>query len=615
MAFGFTVFSWRLLDLQVNRADYYKAIATEKHCARQTIYARRGLVTDRNGVPLASNEPVKTVVVDASVVKHASEPLSKRKNSARVAAKAAGRDENSVDLVVVKRLEVLEELLSRHLQLPAPQVRALLAREKWDATEGKNRPSPYIVIKREVPEQVADALRSEAATKGVRGLVFEQDSVRVYPNGNMLCHVVGFVNRENKGVEGVERSMEDWLKGHDGFRYGEHDRTGKEMVAFRRMERPPRDGASVKLTVDMVLQDIVESELDAAVKQFRPKMITCIVMRPSTGEVLAMANRPHYDLNQRDGVPDEARKNRAIMDMIEPGSTFKVVTTAAALDCKLVRPDTSIYCENGHFMYGGTTLHDSHHGYGDLTVNDIVVKSSNIGVAKLGLRLGEQRLYEYIKRFGFGDRTGIQLPGEIGGIVHPPHNWSKISITHIPMGHEVGATPMQVINAMCTIANRGRMVTPQIISSIDDASGTTLATYPPVEMRQVVPADVAEPLVSALKEVVSKKGTAPLAHVPGFEVAGKTGTAQKTSPGGGYEHGKYVVSFAGFLPADKPELCALVIMDEPIPGNTPYYGGYIAGPVFSKIAVRAARHLNLVPKPEFMKVGGALADSNQGGRQ
>ncbi|MEI6871890.1 MAG: penicillin-binding protein 2 [Verrucomicrobiota bacterium] len=610
IAFGFTVFSLRLLELQVNRADYYKAVATEKHCSRQTIYARRGIITDVKGVVLASNEPVKTVVVDASVVKYLNESPSKLKKAAKKGAVVPVSGED----VIAKRVEVLAELLSRHLQMAPEHLKGLLAREIWDASESKMRPSPYIVIKREVQEQVVDGLFAEAKRLGVKGVFCEQDSVRVYPNGPMLCHVVGFVNRENKGVEGVERSMNDRLMGHDGFRYGEHDRTGKEMVAFRKLERPPRDGSTVKLTVDMALQDIVESELDAAVKQFRPKMITCIVMRPGTGEVLAMANRPHYDLSQREGVPDEARKNRAIMDMIEPGSTFKVVTSAAALDCKLVRPDTSIFCEHGRFMYGGTTLHDSHHGYGDLTVNDIVVKSSNIGVAKMGIMLGEQRLYEYIKRFNFGDYTGIQLPGEIRGIVHPPRNWSKISITHIPMGHEVGATPMQVINAMCTIANRGKMMTPQIISSITSASGEVLSSFPPVEMRQVVPAEVAEPLVSALKEVVSKKGTAPLAHVPGFEVAGKTGTAQKTSPGGGYEHGKYVVSFAGFLPADKPELCALVIMDEPIPGNVPYYGGYIAGPVFSKIAQRAARHLNLVPKPEFLKLSSTLADAKSGGR-
>lgn len=583
VALGFTVFSLRLVELQVARADHYKNLAIEKHSTQQTIFARRGPIADINGVPLASNEPVKTVVIDASVIKP-------------------------------KQVDSMAEVLSRHLAMPLEQVKAKMARQK-SSPEGKLKPSPYIVIKKEVPEQVAEALKEEVNKQNLRGLVFEQDSVRVYPNGSMLCHVVGFVSRQEsglKGVEGVERSMNEYLDGHNGVRFTERDRTGKEIPAFRHLERPARDGSSVKLTVDMVLQDIVESEMDAAVKQFRPKMATCILMRPATGEILAMVNRPHYNLNQREGVPDEARKNRAIMDMVEPGSTFKVVTTAAALDNKLVRADTSIFCERGHFSYGGNILHDSHGGYGDLTVNDIIVKSSNIGVAKMGLMLGDQRLYEYIKRFGFGERTGIQLPGEIGGIVHPPHRWSKISITHIPMGHEVGATPMQVVSALATIANRGKMMMPQIISSITAADGEPVASYPPVELRQVIPQDVAEHLVNALKEVVSKKGTAALAHVPGFSVAGKTGTAKKTSPNGGYWDGHYVVSFAGFLPADKPELCGLVLIDDPVPGSTPNYGGYIAAPVFSKIAQRAARHLNLTPNPELMKVAGALAKNDDG---
>jgi cell division protein FtsI/penicillin-binding protein 2 len=582
VASGFTVFSIRLVELQVAKTDHYKALAFEKHSIRQTINARRGCITDTNGVPLATNEPVKTVVVDASVL---------------------------------KKPEVLAEALSRHLGMPLPAVLERLNKKVECADSAEKKPCRYIVIKHEVPENVAEALAAEMDSKKVRGMFFEQDAVRVYPNGSMLSHVVGYVNRENKGMEGVERSMDNWLKGHDGFRYTERNRRGSEMVAFRRMESPPRDGSTVRLTVDMALQDIVESEMDAAMKQFRPKMATCIVMRPSTGEVLAMANRPHYDLNQRDGVPTESRKNRAIMDMIEPGSTFKIVTTAGALESRLVRPESGIFCEHGRFTYGGTILHDSHHGYGELSVNDIVVKSSNIGVAKLGIMLGEQKLYDYIRRFGFGDRTGVQLPGEIGGIIHPPSRWSKISITHIPMGHEVGATPMQVVNAMCTIANRGKLLTPQIVSSITDASGALVATYPKAEVRQVIAPEVAESLVSALKEVVSKKGTAALAHVPGFEVAGKTGTAQKISPGGGYEHSKYVVSFAGFLPANKPEFCCLVLLDEPIPGTTPYYGGYIAAPIFSKIAQRAVRHLNLTPNPDFLKLAGTLAKNEDRGKR
>jgi cell division protein FtsI/penicillin-binding protein 2 len=582
VASGFTVFSFRLVELQVSRSDYYKAIAFEKHSVRQTIHARRGGVTDVNGVPLASNEPVKTVVVDASVVKNP---------------------------------DALAEVLARHLELPLTGVRERMNRKVASTETGELKPSRYIVIKHEVSESVAEALLAEVEKKKMRGMFFEQDAVRVYPNGSMLSHVVGYVNRENKGMEGVERSMDTWLKGHDGFRYTERNRRGNEMVAFRRMESPARDGATVRLTVDMALQDIVESEMDAAMKQFRPKMATCIMMRPSTGEVLALANRPHYDLNQRDGVPVEHRKNRAIMDMIEPGSTFKVVTTAGALESKLVRPESGIYCEHGRFTYGGTTLHDSHHGYGELSVNDIIVKSSNIGVAKLGILLGEQRLYDYIRRFGFGDRTGVQLPGEIGGIIHPPSRWSKISITHIPMGHEVGATPMQVVNAMCTIANRGKLLTPQIISSITNANGSVVANFPRAEVRQVVSPEVADSLVRALKEVVSKKGTAALAHIPGYEVAGKTGTAQKISPGGAYEHNKYVVSFAGFFPADKPEICCLVVLDEPIPGNTPYYGGYIAAPIFSKIGQRVVRHLNLPPNPDFLKVSGSLAKNEDGGKR
>jgi cell division protein FtsI (penicillin-binding protein 3)/stage V sporulation protein D (sporulation-specific penicillin-binding protein) len=351
--------------------------------------------------------------------------------------------------------------------------------------------------------------------------------------------------------------------------------------------------------------------MDAVMSQFKPEMATCILMRPTTGEILAMVNRPNYNLNQREGVPAEARKNRAIADMVEPGSTFKLVTTAAALDCKVVKPDTEIYCEHGKFTYAGTTLHDSHHGYGSLSVHDVLVKSSNIGVAKMGIMLGSSQLYDYIKKFGFGERTEIALPLEIRGKVHPLHRWSKISITHVPMGHEVGATPLQVISAMCTVANRGVMMQPQIIASITDAAGQVQAEYPPVEVRRVIPAEVAEMVVSALKEVVSRKGTAAAAHVPGFEVAGKTGTAQKTSPTGGYEHGKYVVSFAGFLPADKPELCGLVLIDEAHTGSIPNYGGTVAAPVFSRIAARAMRYLNKTPSTEFLKVPNPLAKAEE----
>jgi cell division protein FtsI (penicillin-binding protein 3)/stage V sporulation protein D (sporulation-specific penicillin-binding protein) len=231
-------------------------------------------------------------------------------------------------------------------------------------------------------------------------------------------------------------------------------------------------------------------------------------------------------------------------------------------------------------------------------VSDILMKSSNIGAAKLAMRLGDQRFYEYIRRFGFGERTGINLPGEIGGVIHPPHKWSKISITRIPMGQEVAVTPMQMITAMCAIANGGKLMMPQIVHEVVDEQGNSVASYPPVVIRQAVSSEAAAEVRDALKSVVSAKGTAALAKVAGFQVAGKTGTAQKVDPKGGYTPGKYIVSFIGFLPADNPEFVGLVMLDDAQAKVDQNYGGMIAAPIFSRIAEKAARYLNLQPQPE-----------------
>lgn len=564
LACVFTGFSFRLVHIQVTKHEEYAAKAAEYHSIKQVIYARRGSILDVNHLPLAQNEPVKTVVADGSLIKdHA----------------------------------LVASLLAGPLEMDESSVLERLRRTYFSKQEGKEVPVRYIVLKKEVPELVASEIQKKLNEAKLRGIFFEQDSIRVYPNAEMLCHVLGFIDHENRGVEGIERVMNSYLRGHDGLRYTERDRTGKEIVAYRGQERPPRNGCNVRLTIDMGLQTIVESELDAACKQYRPKMATCILMRPQTGEIIALANRPHYNLNKQEGVPPGHRKNRAIMDMIEPGSTFKIVTTAAALTQKLVSPETMIFCENGHFRFGGRTLHD-HHPYASLSVSDILIKSSNIGVAKLGIQLGDQRLYEFIRRFGFGERTGINLPGEIGGVVHPPHRWSKISVVQLPMGHGVGVTPLQVVAATAVIANGGKLMIPQIVSDITDESGAVVSSFPPVEVRQVIPENVAAQVRDAMVEVTGKKGTARLAAVPGFKVAGKTGTAQKVSPTGGYERGKYIVSFAGFMPAEKPEFVALVLFDEAQTKPGENYGGLVAAPVFSRIAERAARYLNLTPSPE-----------------
>jgi len=272
-------------------------------------------------------------------------------------------------------------------------------------------------------------------------------------------------------------------------------------------------------------------------------------MRPQTGEILAIANRPNFDLNLRSEAKPEEMKNRAIIDMMEPGSTFKIVAAAAALNERKFRPDSTIFCENGLWNFGGAALHD-HRAFSYLSVRDILIKSSNIGAAKLAVNVGEQKFYEYIRRFGFGERTGIELPGEINGLIRPPRSWSKISITRIPMGHEIGVTPLQMTVAMAAIANGGKLITPRIVKSITTVDGKTVSALSPVVLRQVISPETATEIGDALRGVVSDRGTAAAAAVPGFTIAGKTGTAQKVDPKGGYEHGKYVVSFVGYLPAE-----------------------------------------------------------------
>lgn len=569
----FTVFSYRLIDLQVTKHDEYAQIAANNHVTRQTIPARRGIITDIRGEALAQNEPVRTVVADATLI--------------------TDRD-------------AVAEIISKTLNIPHPQVMEKLTRVVYSQALKKEMPAPYVVLKKEVPVNLASDIMAQMAERKQRGLYLETDSTRVYPNEKMLCHILGYVNGKNEGMDGVERTMEQFLRGNDGFRYSERDRTGREIVPYRGQEKEARNGCNVRLTIDMGLQNIVEMELDAAVKQFRPKSATVILMNPKTGDILAMSTRPNFNLNVQDNVPEDHRRNRAITDIVEPGSTFKIVTTAAALTEKIVHPNTMINCENGYFA--SVKLHD-HHPYPDLSVHDILVHSSNIGVAKLAIQLGDQKFYEYVRRFGFGERTGVNLPGEISGIVHPPHKWSKISITRMPMGQEVGATPLQVATAMCAIANGGHLMMPQIIHDITDDQGHVISQFPPQEVRTVASKAATDAVRDALVEVVSPRGTATLARVMGYKVAGKTGTAQKPEPDGHYGHDRYIVSFVGFMPAEDPAFVGLVLLDEAQVSHDKNYGGMVAAPIFSRIGEKAARYLGLKPTVEE-PVGSVMARQN-----
>jgi len=553
----FSVISFRLIYLQVIKHDEYAELAAEKHGYKQIIYAERGIIFDANNEVLAHNIPVETVVADATRL-------------------------NNPQAVV--------NLLSNELDIPAE----LLA-------EKLNCQRRYIVIKREVPESLANALREKLRAGNLGGIYFEYDASRIYPNGSMLCHVIGFTDFEHHGIQGVEASMDEYLRGQDGYRYVERNRVGQEIVPFRGQERAPRNGYQVHLTVDLGLQNIIENEIDAAMKEFTPQKATIILMRPQTGEILAMANRPNFDLNLRSEAKPEGMKNRAIIDMMEPGSTFKIVAAASALNERKLRFDSSVFCENGLWNFGGAALHD-HRAFGYLSVRDILIKSSNIGAAKLALSVGQEKFYEYIRRFGFGERTGIELPGEINGVIRPPRLWSKISITRIPMGHEIGVTPLQMTVAMATIANSGKLIMPHIVKSITAADGKVISSLSPVVLRQVISPETSRQIGDALRGVVSDRGTAAAAAVPGFTIAGKTGTAQKVARNGGYEQGKYVVSFVGYLPAEHPEFVGLVMLDDAHTTKPELnYGGLVAGPIFSRVAEKAARYLDLEPHEEIRK--------------
>ncbi len=556
LAVCFTVFSGRLVQLHVTKHETYADMAARKNLKKEAIHARRGSVRDINGETLAVSEPLRTVVADGSRI--------------RDPKKAA-------------------EVLAPFLEMEANELEEKLKTDRR-----------YVVLKRKVPEVTAQAMRSKIFEERIRGIQTEPDWRRIYPNGSMLCHVLGFLNYDQIGVEGVERTLESYLRGRDGFRVIERSSRGEEIVPYRRHERDPRDGYNVRLTIDMAIQGFVEAELDAAVREYQPEMATVIVMDPKTGRILALANRPHFDPNQPGEGEAAGKKNAAIISQVEPGSTFKIVTVAAAYNEGDVTPATVLNLEGGRFHFAGRILKD--HGRGPFpnrSVHDVLVKSSNIGVAKLAMMMGERRFYEYLRSFGFGERTGVNLPGEIAGVLHAPR-WSKISISRIPMGQGVATTPIQMVAAVSAAVNGGNLMLPQIVRDVTDDEGKTLVNFDPVVVRRVIEPEVTGLVMQALGDVVSPRGTARNAAIPGYTAGGKTGTAQKPNPAGGYYKNRYVSSFIGCMPLEDPKFVCLVLFDDAKVPSNQNYGGILAAPVFSRIAEKTARYWNLPPNPELL---------------
>ncbi len=543
----FTLFAWRLIYLQVSRHDYFSEIAAEKHLIRVPIPARRGRILDRNGEELAVSIPVKTIYADGTHIQ----------NPGEVATVAAP-----------------------FLEVPVSELTKKLTTQR-----------PYVVIRKGVSEDKAQELIRAMDSHKLHGLYLQEESKRSYPNGEMLCHVLGYVDHSGHGTDGIEKMFDHELTGKDGFRRIEHDRKGREILVYRGQEELPENGSDIRLTIDMGLQAIVEKEVDATYKKLHPVAASAILADPVTGEILAMASRPNYDPNHYSEAKTENLRNRAISDMYEPGSTFKIVVTSAAFNEGIVNQDTRIFCENGRFSFCGKTIKD-HHGSGDLTVPEILMKSSNIGAAKIALRMSDEKYYDYVRKFGFGVKTGLPLPGEISGLVNPPNRWDKLTKSRMAFGQSVSVTPIQMVMAMSTIANGGNLMKPKIV--LNKGEGDMVDA--PVVLRSVLSPKTSAFISQALVSVLSNQGTAALARVDGFTAAGKTGTAQKISPHGGYLENHYIVSFAGYLPADKPKLMGLVIVDDAPLSESMNYGGSVAGPVFSQIAGQAARHLDLKPE-------------------
>jgi cell division protein FtsI/penicillin-binding protein 2 len=589
---GFTGLGYRLVDLQVLRHDELSLKAQRNTQRRVLLEPRRGDILDAKGNLLATSVFVKTVCADPALL---------GAHQAEVAHALA-------PLLQANESELCERMMPRLVQSPSGQAATnhyvVLKRkvpiETWRKVQAAMTNITFVPDEKLLTKQEKafyDNLRKNAIY--VEAL---EDQMRIYPNQALAAHVLGYVGikkgaangrvvLETRGMDGIEASFDSKLAGVRGWRLTETDSHRRELVALREQDVEAHDGYNVVLTIDSVIQHIVESALADGMEAHSPISITGIAMRPGTGEILAMATLPNFDPNKLDASTEDARRNRVIADVAEPGSTFKIVVVSGALNDGTVQLTDSFDCENGHFHFAGRVLHDDHPA-GVIPVERIITKSSNIGAAKIGIKMGPARVYDYINSFGFGTRTGIPLQGEVPGIVRPLEKWFKVSIAQIPMGQGISVTRLQMITAMCAIANKGVLMAPMLVDRLEDRDHNVVAKYAPQRVRQVMTEPAAKLMVQALKTVTSPEGTAPKAALEHFTVAGKTGTAQKFEHGQ-LAHGKYFTSFIGFFPADNPEICISVTMDEPRHG---YYGGQIAAPIFKQIAERAANYLNIRPE-------------------
>ena len=549
----------RLAQLQITEHDELSARAKNQQLGTVETSPTRGLLLDRQGRELARSVDTESFFADPREIENINETARKI---------SSVTNQNTEELIAKIR-------------------------------EAKDSNKKFIWLMRRIGLDTATRLDAMA----LDGVYSRKEPKRYYPNDGLAAHVLGFVGTDEIGLGGVEQFYNEKIRGEAGRVFFETDARRR---AFESYEVQPHPGQTVVLTIDQSIQYRTEQALFAAVERSNAKSGTAIVMDPHTGEILALANAPAFDPNEPGNEPPEVRTNWALQNIYEPGSTFKVVAYSAALEKGLVQPDDRIDCQNGSITVAGRLIHDGH-SYGVLTIADALAKSSNVGAIKLGLLVGNDSMYDFAKRLGFGARTGVDLPGESAGIFRPVNRWQPSSIGSIAIGQEVGVTPLQMATAYSVIANGGTWVKPHVVREMRSPDGSIMFQAKP-ELRPALKAETVEKL-RGMMEGVTLHGTARKAQVEGYTAAGKTGTAQKIDPKTRtYSATKYIGSFVGFAPVNNPAVVIIVVIDEP---RGAYHGGDVAAPVFREIAEQILPDLSVTPDVEIKTAPQLIAEDRK----
>lgn len=497
----------------------------------------------------------------------------------------------AVDPQVITDKAAAAKILASNLGMDESHVRARLVTK-----------SRFVRMARFVEPAMVDELKAQAKDAKIKGFLFEPDPRRFYPGKTLAAQVLGYCGANGQGLEGLERFYNDDLSGRGTSLSVKVDASRKGFLTSS-LPNMDHSGHNVVLTIDRTIQAVAEYEIEKAVKEHQAVSGTVIVMKPQTGEILALAQAPLINSNSYGEHDPALRRLRAVTDTYEPGSTLKIFTVAAGLESGMVTPDTVFFCENGSYPVGRHIIHDTH-SYGNLTLSEIVKVSSNIGALKVGALIGKKRLHDSLKAFGFGGRTGLDFGGEVGGYMAPYEYWRDIHAGTIAFGQGISVTAMQVMAGTCAIANGGNLMKPYLVSAVTDTEGRVIKSFGPRVIKRAISEDTARKVREMMALVTREGGTGTKAAMVGYSVCGKTGTAQKVE-NKVYAKGKYISSFVGFVPKEKPALAMIVILDEP--SSRQYYGGLVSAPVFKAVAERALPHFNVPPEILPAQVGETAA--------